>query len=242
MPRPELSTTAAIVQRHDPDRFLTALFAPTVARETLMTLYAFNHELARAREAVREPMLALVRLQWWREIVEGAHRAHEVAMPLAEALDAGRLDRQDLLALIDAREAEATGIETLQEWCHYILHSAGGLARAGGRSLGATGPALDTFQTYGAAYGAAGTLRHASRLAQLGRNLLPPGVAVETLAGQGRAWLEDGARIALPRDSLAAALPATLARRDLNRLDRPWRPRSVSDRAAVLLSWLRGRP
>ena len=41
---------AALVRRHDPDRFLTALFAPPERRDALLTLYAFNHELARARE------------------------------------------------------------------------------------------------------------------------------------------------------------------------------------------------
>ena len=43
------------------------------------TLYAFNHELARAREAVSEPPLALIRLQWWREVVEGPDAAMKSA-------------------------------------------------------------------------------------------------------------------------------------------------------------------
>jgi len=41
-----------MVRRVDPDRYLTALFAPPARREALFTLYAFNHELARAREVV----------------------------------------------------------------------------------------------------------------------------------------------------------------------------------------------
>ena len=66
---------AALVRRHDPDRFLTALFAPPDRRDALLTLYAFNHELARAREVASEPPLALIRLQWWREVVEGEREA-----------------------------------------------------------------------------------------------------------------------------------------------------------------------
>ena len=54
------------VRRHDPDRFFTALFAPPVRRGAVLALYAFNHELARAREAASEPALALIRLHWWR--------------------------------------------------------------------------------------------------------------------------------------------------------------------------------
>ena len=63
---------ASQLRRADPDRFLTALFAPAVARDVLLALYAFNHELARAREVTREPHLALIRLQWWREVPDAS--------------------------------------------------------------------------------------------------------------------------------------------------------------------------
>src|SRR3954470_4745305 len=113
---------AALVRQHDPDRFLTALFAPSDKRDALLTLYAFNHELARAREAVSEPGLALIRLQWWREVVEGALRRHPVATPLAAAIAAGLFEAGDLLAMIDAREVEAEpAIETLAGWRDYLL-------------------------------------------------------------------------------------------------------------------------
>src|SRR4051812_36914804 len=91
-----LSPVGEIVRRHDPDRFFTGLFAPAGKREALWALYAFNHEIARAREVVREPAMAMIRLQWWREVVEGARRRHEVAGPLREAIDAGALDPADL--------------------------------------------------------------------------------------------------------------------------------------------------
>src|SRR5208282_2357723 len=96
-----LSPLGERVRRHDPDRFLCALFAPADRRETLFLLYAFNHELARAREATSQPTLTLIRLQWWREVIEGARRHHEVAGPLGDALDAGRLDAADLGGMIE---------------------------------------------------------------------------------------------------------------------------------------------
>src|ERR1700733_11991908 len=102
----ELSIVGALVRRADPDRFLTALFAPPDRREALLTLYAFNNELARARASTSQPMLAMIRLQWWREVVEGVAKSHEVATPLTALLEAGILDRAESLALIDAREAE----------------------------------------------------------------------------------------------------------------------------------------
>lgn len=112
MPDPAaLSPLAALARRHDPDRFLCALFAPPERRETLFLLIAFNHELARAREAASNAMTALIRLQWWRDAVteagtEAPPRRHEVATPLAEALRQGQLSAEDLHAMIDAREAE----------------------------------------------------------------------------------------------------------------------------------------
>ncbi len=77
------------VRRADPDRYLSALFARAERRPLLFALYAFNHELARIGETVKEPaMLADIRLEWWREAVEGARdgkpRDHEVVRALAE--------------------------------------------------------------------------------------------------------------------------------------------------------------
>ena len=105
-----ISYCARLLRQQDPDRYLTALFAPAERREALFALYAFNLELARARESVREPIMGRMRLQWWRdslpEIVAGEPRAHEVARPLAAAVAAHGLDRLLLERLIDAREQD----------------------------------------------------------------------------------------------------------------------------------------
>jgi 15-cis-phytoene synthase len=231
------SSLAEFVRRHDPDRFLTALFAPADKREALFALYAFNHELARAREVVSEPPLALIRLHWWREVVEGADRRHEVAEPLSAALHAGALHRQDLLAIIDARETEAEpGFETLDQWLQYVKGSAGGLAVAAGRLLGA--PDSERLRPIGAAYGIAGLLRSAEQHARQGRRLLPAGVPQSQLVAEGLGLLQP---LALPRRAIAAALPAVLARRDLRRAPRFPRQRALGDQLAVLLAAVRKR-
>jgi 15-cis-phytoene synthase len=251
------------VRRHDPDRFLTALFAPTEKRGALLALYAFNHELARAREVVSEPPLALIRLQWWREVVEGAPRRHEVAEPLSAAIAAGALDRSDLLALIDAREVEADpSIPTLDAWRDYLLGMAGGLSVAAARLLGAAEP--ERARPFGAAYGGAGVLRSAAILARQGRCLLPEDVlarhglspehvtatpesalasgVLSTLAAEVRALLPDRVPAVLRRGALAAVLPAVLARRDLRRIGLPPSPRGLGDRLAVVAAAMTGRP
>jgi 15-cis-phytoene synthase len=226
----ELSPLGVLVRRADPDRFFCTLFAPAAARETLFALYALNHELARAREAVREPHMALIRLHWWREVVDGARRRHEVAGPLGEALDAGRLDPATLLAMIDAREAEVDGIPDMAAFEAYALGTAGALMVAAGRALGMA--AAEGLRRPGAAYGVAG-LRRAELRRDTGR--IPDLPAAEAM---GRAWLRDLPHV--PGPAVAAALPAVLARRDLARPplpgDRPW-----TDRVAVTWAGLRGR-
>jgi Squalene/phytoene synthase len=102
------------VRRADRDRFLGALFAPEPARADLLALLAFDHELARTRAVTREPMLARIRLEWWREAVaEAAGTARPRAQPIVESLSETvrrhGLAPQRLVALIDAREEEIEG-------------------------------------------------------------------------------------------------------------------------------------
>jgi phytoene/squalene synthetase len=103
-----------LVRSADRDRFLGALFAPEPARTDLLALLAFNHELARTRSVTREAMLARIRLEWWREAVAeaagaGKPRAQPVVESLSETVRRHRLQPQDLVALIDAREEEIEG-------------------------------------------------------------------------------------------------------------------------------------
>lgn len=105
-----LSEAGQVVRRHDHDRYLTALFAETGHREELFALYAFNYEIAKTAEVVSESMLGHIRLQWWREALEGLFagmpRRHYVLDALAEAAGQGRLSQAELNQLIDAREQD----------------------------------------------------------------------------------------------------------------------------------------
>ncbi|WP_146101614.1 squalene/phytoene synthase family protein [Rhodopila globiformis] len=65
---------AALVRRRNPGRFLTAQFVPAPCRDAPLRLYAFNHGLARARSIAHKPP-PQIRLQWWREMVDGAQVA-----------------------------------------------------------------------------------------------------------------------------------------------------------------------
>src|SRR5919112_3083154 len=97
----------ALAREADPDRYWASLFAPADKRPHLYALYAFNFEIARVREAVREALPGEIRLQWWRDALQGEARGDLRANPVAAALDETivrfRLPRPALVDLIDAR-------------------------------------------------------------------------------------------------------------------------------------------
>jgi len=183
-----MSPVAALVRRHDRDRFQTALFAPVAQREALLALYAFNYEIARVREAVREPMLGRIRLQWWREAIaaacEGrAVRPHEVVMPLTAAIRGRGLTRTHLDALIDAREGdlEADGPATLAALETYSEGSSARLMLLAGEILGLSeGAASAPLRAAGIGYGLAGLLRAMPFHAAAGRSYIPDDLAAES--------------------------------------------------------------
>ncbi len=103
-----------VVREADRERFLGALFAADPARSGLLALLAFDHELARTRSVTREPMLARIRLEWWREAVaeaagDGKPRAQPVVEVLTETIRRHGLALESLVELIDAREEEIEG-------------------------------------------------------------------------------------------------------------------------------------
>jgi phytoene synthase len=216
----------------DWDRYFCTLFAPAQAREDLALLYLFNHELARAREVAREPLLALIRLQWWAEVVEGADKRHDIATPLRAALRRGAFAAADLAALVEGRRVEAEAeIADRDAFLAYVRGTAGRLARIAGQRLGVDSVAVEDA---GTAYGIAGVMRAAPFHAAQGRSLLPTAGAAG-LADEARRLL--GARV--PRAALAAALPAAFVRRDLARGGLA--ARGLGDRLAVIKAALTGR-
>jgi phytoene synthase len=244
-----MGSLAETVRTADPDRYFCALFAPAACREALFTLYAFNHELARALEVASEPGLALIRLQWWREVVEGESKRHEVASPLHALLASGDVPAAPLLAMIEAREALAEDPPATPD---AIQAGPAALAEAAGAVLGAAAMDMGALRAIGAAYGVAGTLRNVPALARLGHCLLPDDVLeaagltreqaiedpISALAACGPAMRVVGlallgARRRFPRALMAAGLPGVLARRDLARPGIV-AARGLGDRLAVL--------
>jgi phytoene synthase len=96
------------LRRADPDRWLSSRFIADPARRAdVVAVYAFNQELARVASAAREPMVAEIRLTWWREgldelLAGKPPRAHPVMQALAEAIQRNNLAAAPLEALADS--------------------------------------------------------------------------------------------------------------------------------------------
>lgn len=95
------------VREADRDRWLATLFAPASARPALFALYAFSLDVARLREVVSEALPGEVRLQWWRDALQGETRGdanhHPVSAALNDTIARFHLPREAFQALIDAR-------------------------------------------------------------------------------------------------------------------------------------------
>ncbi|MGC2414613.1 MAG: phytoene/squalene synthase family protein [Stellaceae bacterium] len=182
---PGLSPLAALVRRHDRDRYQTALFAPAGRREALFALYAFNYEIARVREIVTQPMLGQIRLQWWREIVAAAFagvatRPHEVAEPLTAVIRDVMPTRAHFDRMIDTRERDLAdeppvSLATLEV---YAEGTAATLLNLALEVLGVTEPAAGAAaREIGIGYALSGLLRALPFHARTGRSYIPADIA-----------------------------------------------------------------
>jgi phytoene synthase len=197
-----------LIRRVDPDRWLTSRFiADAAARADVVALYAFDHELARARRAASSALLAEIRLTWWREVLDQVFdaapvRRHPVAEALAAAVARHALPRAPLEAMIDG-QVEALESPTLDTAAAVAWADAveGSVTRLAAKLLD---PAADAE--------AATLAGRAWGLALLVR----AGTAPRDVVGEPlREALAAVRRFRFSVASLPAALPARLARFDL---------------------------
>jgi len=186
--RQALSYCGEEVRRYDPDRFLTALYAPPAQRDALLTLYAFNLEVAKVRESVSEPMLGEIRLQWWREAVEEAYgggpvRHHAVAEPLADVIRAKALSRGPIDRMIDARAFDLGDDppETLAALLDYAEDTSSAVMRLAAEVLGVTenAPTDEAARHAGVAWALVGLIRAMPHHLRQGRIYLPRDIETE---------------------------------------------------------------
>lgn len=209
-----VSACAELVQRGDPDRFRAVMAAPVETRAQLFPLYAFNLEVARAPWVTQEPLIAEMRLQWWRDVVEnassGAARAHEVAGPLHELIRDFGLPVEVLDRLIAARRWDIhrephDGAKGVSD---YLEDTGAGLMWLAARALGAPDAAEAPVRAYGWATAAAMYIRAVPELKARGRQPLPEGFGARELAERGLERLAEAraARKVVPKEVSPALL------------------------------------
>jgi phytoene synthase len=231
----------AMLRDSDRDRYLACLLSPADKRGALAALYAFNAELARVRDLVHEPLPGEVRMQYWRDLLEGsAHgstQANPVGAALLSAIEAHRLPRQTLVDMVDARifDLYDDPMETRTSLEGYAGETASALIQLASLVLSAEEAAksAEAAGHAGVAQAIAGMLllmplhRHRGQLyiplevlsaTGLDRDSFLAGkdkarisAAIEAFAGLGRDHLAKARAVALPPAVVPAFLPATLA-------------------------------
>jgi len=230
---------------YDYDRYFAATFAPADIRRGLLALYAFNIEIASARERVSEALLGEIRLQWWRdaigEIYDGSVREHAVAAELADAIDTFDLPKQSFDRMIDGRvfDMDEEAPEDIKAFENYISATAGELAVLGYRVCGIAGED-EQARRLGTVWGGAGLLRavpfHLSqRRVYLPKDLLRRAGTTASMLADNREAIDLSPAVAdissrlrdmlsgigkIPKPSRSAAAYVTLAAAYLKRLER----------------------
>jgi phytoene synthase len=233
---------AKALRAADPDRYFASLFVPAAVRPFLVALYAFNAEVARVAENVREPMLGAIRLEWWRETAqsaaEGKPRNHDVARGLAALFDAYPVKRAALEAIIAARAfdsapdlfADFAALES------YLDATSGALMRIAAKILGGDPGRVGEA---GLAYGLTGILRSLAFHSRRHKLYLPRDIlAAADLAPEDFFHLEhgDGRRAGIVNQAALRARTHFLAAR---RAPRPGAAMAAVLPAALVPVYLR---
>jgi phytoene synthase len=129
----------------EPDRYFAALLAPRVHRPDLLALAAFAAELARVGTAVRrEPAMAAIRWQWWREAIElsaGAPTGHPIADHLRALWPRHGIAPAALIGIIDAHAHDLDRLPFADdaELDRYLVATEGTLFQLSAHVLGLRG-------------------------------------------------------------------------------------------------------
>lgn len=153
----------ALVRVADKDRFLATLFAPANRRGPLFALYAFNAEIASVRDRAREPMAGEIRLQWWRDVINGERPGEAAANPVTAALidtvTRFSLPKARPLDLIEAHSFDLYDdpMPTFEALEGYLRHTSAAMFDLAAQICG--GPAKEASVLAGVAFGVTASLR-----------------------------------------------------------------------------------
>lgn len=200
-----------LVREGDPDRHTVTRAAPDAAQARLWPLYALNLEVARAAWASTEPLVAEMRLQWWRDaledLVEGRGTRNHPVLEACGFLQGDRRAGMALDRMIEARRWDIWAEPFADEaalWQH-LESGAGWLGWLGGHLLGADAQQADLLRDFATASGLAVWYLAVPELIRRERPALPD-TGSEAIAALAAEAMDRLARLRRQR----AALPNTL--------------------------------
>ncbi|MBM3618346.1 MAG: squalene/phytoene synthase family protein [Alphaproteobacteria bacterium] len=261
---------ASLTLRYDRERMLCVMLAPEKVRPALVALLAWNHEIAKVGEIVTDPMVGLIRYQWWRDALEEIYgkksiRQHAVVQELAKAIEMHGLAQERFDTILTAREPdlETAPFRSQESLDAYALATGGGILMLWLDILGIRQQsAHDAAQHVGAAWALVGILRSIHHQAHLGRVLLPHvdvqellqhgfnddvANAVEIICDLAEEHIALARRMSVPPEAVSAMLLAVSAEDYLKRIRKakynPFDARVEKGRAirALKLWWARFR-
>lgn len=243
-----LALCESTVRSSDPDRYFATLFAPSDKRPLLYALYAFNRELARIAVVAREPIMAEIRLQWWREALDGAcegrPRAHPAAIGLAEIFACASPPRELFDRLIEAHQldTESAPFPDLESLESHADASSASLMRIAAHILDMWADVDIPAREAGMAYGLARILHAVPQCIARGRMPLPADLfvaeglsvmnalsvhdstalkrVIARVADVAQTHLARARKMQIPREARAAFLPASLVPAFLSQIAR----------------------
>ena len=166
------------VKKYDHDRYLCCLFAKEKNRDQLLTILAFNSEIALISEQTSDLTPALIRITWWQDAIDdlyqGKIRQHSLIIALEQIITEHKIPQHLFSNLLQARM-----IELYQQPPSTTLELIKFAEKTGGNLLEICAYAIDSdnFEQYkniGTAWSLIGILRATKYLAQTRKPLLFP--------------------------------------------------------------------
>lgn len=126
-----IATCAQIVHDSDNERFLDIMAMPLAFRPQVFACYALHYEIAKIPYVTKEPMLAMMRMQWWRDALEstqgGVTENHPIIIALAHDMNAHTLAQCDRMMTARHWDIEQDHFDSFDAQAQYISDSFGAL-------------------------------------------------------------------------------------------------------------------
>lgn len=105
-----------LVKSNDEDRWISSRYAEKRKRLALISLYAFNIELAKIQKAISESSIREIRFQWWRDALselqsQKSLQRHDVVWGLDQLTSANTLKYETLSKLLEDHAAQTSRSE-----------------------------------------------------------------------------------------------------------------------------------